>query len=146
MYNQAAGWTHTFSPTLISDFRQTFQYFSAWLRSTSQGLGFPQQIGIPVPPQIPATLDNVTGTGENNHFPEIGFDGGYNGFGGIWGGGSALNPRTSWHFGDTVTWLRGRPRRQVRRRDQTLRSRLFLGQKAVWRLQFRCAGHGGQSL
>ena len=106
-YNQTAGWTHTFSPSLISDFRQTYGLFSAWLRQTSQGLGFPQQIGIPVPPQIPATLDNVTGTGQNDHFPEIGFDGGYNGFGGTWGGGSALNPRDSWHFGDTVTWLRG---------------------------------------
>ena len=107
MYNQAAGWTHTFSPTLISDFRQTYQYLVQFARNTSQGLGFPQQLGIPVPPQIPSTLSNVTGTGENNHFPAIGFDGGYTGFGGGWGGGSAINPRNGWHFGDTVTWLRG---------------------------------------
>jgi hypothetical protein len=106
-HNQAAGWTHTFSPSLISDFRQTFQYFTQFARNTSQGLGFPQQLGIPVPPQIPSTVDIGGGTGQNDHFPAIGFDGGYNGFGGGWGGGSAINPRTSWHFGDTVTWLRG---------------------------------------
>ena len=107
MYNQTAGWTHTFSPTLISDFRQTYNYLVQWARNTSQGLGFPGQIGIQIPSDIPDTVEGVGGSGQNDHFPRVGFDGGYSGFGGGWGGGSAINPRNGWSFGDTVTWLRG---------------------------------------
>ena len=116
MYNLATGWTHTFSPSLISDFRSTYNTLTQWARNTSQGLGFPELIGIPQSPQVPSNIEGVKvpagrllggeGIGNNNHFPGISVAP-YTSFGGGWGGGSGINPRTGLHFGDTMTWLRG---------------------------------------
>lgn len=97
--NLTTGWTHTFGPELVSDFRSSYQRMEQWAAGASQGLGYPQELGVPIPGVIDLSFD---------HFPAIIVDDGYTMPSPGWaGGGHAINPRDATHFGDTIAWLKG---------------------------------------
>ena len=104
--NWTTGWTHTFSPTLVADFRTSYQRTYQWTTSISTGQNWPGQLGIPIAAGIPAEVEGFKSK-INNHVPNL-LPSGYQQMGADhWGAGATLNPRGAMHWGETISWLRG---------------------------------------
>jgi len=109
--NFGGGWTHIFSPTLISDFRMNYDARSWGAHHSSSGLGFPQLLGLPVPAQAEGNEKTLKFGDNNDHFP-IMRAGRYTmpaggSPGAPWGAGDYQLPMRSFHWTESITWIKG---------------------------------------
>jgi hypothetical protein len=103
--NFLTGWTHIFNTQLVSDFRFGFDRRTWGAHHSSSGLGFPQQLGIPVPkpidPETPKFGD------PNDHFPNFNAAGYRMPGGGQWGAGRYEIPAAlNFYFVESMTYIR----------------------------------------
>jgi Carboxypeptidase regulatory-like domain/TonB dependent receptor len=100
--NFLTGWTHVFNPQLVNELRVTYSTRLWGSHNPSSGLGFPQQLGLKVPPVSPSTSYKDA---PNDHFPNTMIEG-FTSPGTNWGGGAYQVPMRNFHAADTVSMLR----------------------------------------
>lgn len=108
--NFAGGWTHIFNPTLISDFRMNYDSRSWGAHHSSSGLGYPQQLGLPVPAQAEGNEKTLKFGDNNDHFPIMRVGRYIMPAGGSpgapWGAGDYQLPMRSFHWVESITWIK----------------------------------------
>ena len=103
--NQAFTWTRIVSPTVINDLRFTYATRSWGGQHLSAGQGFPQQIGLVLPPPVAKTTEKFDIP--NDAFPNINASG-YTMPGNGWiGSGDWQLPMRNWNLIESITTLKG---------------------------------------
>ncbi len=102
-YSLTAGWTHTFSSTMLNDFRFGYMYRVGARAQFGQSFTSPADFGIS---GIPNCLSSIPDTADGAKCGTPGVT--ITGFTGLPVGSTIYEPASVLHFSDKVTWLVGR--------------------------------------
>jgi hypothetical protein len=102
-YASTLGWTHTFNPTTLNDFRFGITHRIGDRSPFGVGAESPSAFGIS---GIPNCLSSIPDTAGGTKCGTPGFS--ITGYSGLSNGGMLYEPASTFHFGDTVTKLIGR--------------------------------------
>jgi hypothetical protein len=102
-YATTVGWTRTFSPTLLNDFRFGYMHRIGDRGAYGQGAVSPSTFGIS---GVPNCLSSVPGTGGGTKCGTPGVT--ITGFSGLSGGQTLYEPAGTAQFSDVLTKIRGR--------------------------------------
>jgi len=100
--NFLTGWTHVFNSQWVNELRVTYSTRQWGSHNPSSGLGFPQLLGLKVPPVSPTTSYK---NAPNDHFPNVSVEG-FTSLGTNWGGGAYQVPMRNFHAANTISMLR----------------------------------------